>query len=552
MPSLDWIGRQAVENHHKEVPFHLLRCNSKLSAGDADSCNLLIEGDNLLALKALLPYYAGQVKCIYIDPPYNTGKENWIYNDNLNSPATREWLGKVVGKEADDLSRHDKWLCMIYPRLVLAKQFLSEDGVIFISIDDNELHYLRMIMDELFRAKNLIACFIWQTEGNFDNQAKVKVGHEYILAYAKNYERFPPPPIIDPNIPEGSKLFRSNIQNTIVKNGPKNPISELTLPVGFPANFKEGVIQKRDDIWPRYTKNLIIKNYALQNQVTATSGWSSKRICQSFVDSGFKPVLDSKGQTTTFVITKTGAIETVKKRPDDQSHVISVVREVGTTQQMSVTLAEMSIRFDYPKPTGLIQYLVSMIVDKNCVVMDFFAGSGTTAHAVLALNKRDNGNRRFILVEIESSIAEPITAKRLKRVINGYGKAEGLGGGFRYCALGPTLFDADGRIRGEVTFDELAQHVFFVETGEPLPKRASGKTPLLGVARGTAVYLLYNGILSDKSPEGGNALTRQVLEILPPHDGPKVVYGTSCRLGEERLWRGSITFKQIPYAIKVD
>jgi adenine specific DNA methylase Mod len=161
MPSLDWIGKKAVVNHHKQVPFHLLRQNMELSAGDPDSKNLLVQGDNLVALKALLPYYAGQVKCIYIDPPYNTGNESWVYNDNVNSPEMREWLGKAVGKEAEDLSRHDKWLCMMYPRLVLLKEFLREDGVIFISIDDNELANLTVLLNEIFGVGNLLATLVW-------------------------------------------------------------------------------------------------------------------------------------------------------------------------------------------------------------------------------------------------------------------------------------------------------------------------------------------------------------------------------------------------------
>ena len=162
MPSLNWIGKEAVVNHHRQVPYHLLRCDNSLSCGDADSGNLLVEGDNLLALKALLPYYAGQVKCIYIDPPYNTGNENWVYNDNVNSPEIRKWLGKVVGAEAEDLSHHDKWLCMMYPRLALFKDFLREDGAIFISIDDNEVHNMRLLMDEIFGARNFVATIIWQ------------------------------------------------------------------------------------------------------------------------------------------------------------------------------------------------------------------------------------------------------------------------------------------------------------------------------------------------------------------------------------------------------
>lgn len=560
MPTLDWIGKKAVEAHHKKVPFHLLRQNDALSAGEAESGNLLVQGDNLLALKALLPYYAGQVKCIYIDPPYNTGNENWVYNDNVNSAEIREWLGKVVGKDAEDLSRHDKWLCMMYPRLILAKDFLSEHGVIFVSIDDTELPRLRVLMDELFLPKNLIACFVWQTEGNFDNQAKVKIAHEYVLAYAKNYHLFPPPPVIDPNTPERSKLFRDHIQNTIVKNGPKNPKSNLTLPSGFPANFQEGVIPKRDKAWPHYSEDVVVKDYALVKEAVAWSGWSSKSICQSFIDSGFQPVPDSKGQQTTFFITETGAIESKKARTDSNSHVISVVKEVGTTQQMSAFLKGIGINFDYPKPVGLIKYLLSMIRGENFTVMDFFAGSGTTGHAVLALNKEDGGNRRFVLVEMDENICRNITAQRLSRVVNGYtaekqgGKQEeipALGGGFRFCELGETLFNVDGTIRDAVTFDDLARHVFFVTTGEPLPENAKARTPLIGTSKGVGVYLLYNGILRDKSPQGGNALTNAVLSALPPHDGAKIMYGTSCRVSAERLRREGVTFRQIPYELRV-
>jgi adenine-specific DNA-methyltransferase len=551
MPSLNWIGREAVYRHHTTVPFRLLHAEPQLSAGKPESGNLLVEGDNLLALKALLPYYAGQVKCIYLDPPYNTGKEKWTYNDNLNSPTTREWLGKAVGREAEDLSRHDKWLCMIYPRLALAKEFLSEDGIIFVSIDDNELPALRMTMDELFLAKNLLACFVWQTEGNYDNQAKVKVGHEYILAYARDYERLPPPPVIDPNIPEGSKLFKEDIRNTIVKNGPKNPVSDIVLPAGFPASFEEGTIPGRSDQWPQYAEDLIVKDSRLQNQVAARSGWSSKKICESFVKCGFKPVLDSKGQTTIFELTRTGAIEAVKVRPENQSHVVSVLRDVGTTQQMSVMLAQMGITFDYPKPVGLVQYLISMIADKNCTVLDSFAGSGTTGHAVLQLNKEDGGSRHFVLVEMEPHIAAPITATRLRHVIEGYSDTEGLGGGFQYCTLGVTLFDAEGRIRPEVSFAELARFIYFIQTGTALPKeRADG--PLLGINNNTAIYLLYNGILKDKRANGGNALTRRVLTTLPPHNGPRVIYGTRCLLGEERLRREAITFMHIPTDLRVE
>lgn len=553
MPTLDWIGKKAVVNHHREVPFHLLKCNDELSVGDPGSGNLLVQGDNLVALKALLPYYAGQVKCIYIDPPYNTGKEGWIYNDNVNSPEMREWLGRVVGSETDDLSRHDKWLCMMYPRLALAKQFLAPDGAIFISIDDTELPSLRMLMDELFphpQQKNRLACFVWQTEGNFDNQAKIKNCHEYILAYSRCFEQFPPPPVIDQSISPGSKLFRDEIRNTIVKNGPKNPPSFITLPKGFPASFENGIIPARKSKWPHYEIDLIVENYMLQVETRAYSGWSSKDICEEFIAKQ-EAVKDSKGQTTTFELSKTGAIECVKRRDNSQSHVVTVLRNVGSTQQASQQLAAIKIAFDYPKPLALINYLLSMIKDKSAIVLDFFAGSGTTGHAVLAQNAAVGGNRRFILVEMDNNICRNITAQRLSRVISGYGDVAALGGGFRFCELSEPLFDERGNIRTTVSFADLARHVYFSETGEPLPHDAKTDSPLLGIHNNTAIYLLYNGILKDKTIKGGNVLTTALLSLLPEHEGPKIIYGTACRIDAERLRREGITFKQLPYKLKL-
>jgi len=560
MPTLNWIGKEAVANYHKRVPFHLLRCDESLSVGDAGSGNLLIEGDNLVALKALLPYYGGQVKCIYIDPPYNTGNEKWAYNDAVNSPEMRDWLGKAVGGEADDLSRHDKWLCMMYPRLELLRQFLRDDGVIFVSIDDTELPRLRVLMDDLFLPRNLVACLVWQTEGNFDNQAKIKICHEYVLVYAKDARRFPAPPVIDPGIDKNSKLFRDTIRNTIVKNGPKNPVSDIVLPAGFPADFESGVIPHRNNAWPHYGDDVVIENSALSCSAIASSGWSSKAICEEFIAGGCQPVADSKGQKTRFVITRTGAIECIKERREDQSHVVSVVRGVGTVQQMGAMFAQMGIEFDYPKPLGLIQYLISMVAGKDFVVMDSFAGSATTGHAVLAANKADGGSRRFVLIEMDKSICQGVAAKRLTYAVNGYSfrktnevqEVAGLGGGFRHCVLGPTLFDEAGRIRAEVTFADLAAHVYFAETGEPIRKRTGAPSTLLGVHSGTAVYLLYNGVLGDKTANGGNVVTRANLQKLPPHDGPRVVYGTGCRIGADRLKDQGITFRQIPYELRVD
>jgi len=214
--TLPWIGKKAVLNHHREVPYHLLRCNEKFSVGSPDSGNLLMEGDNLVALKALLPYYAGQVKCIYIDPPYNTGNENWVYNDAVNSPEMRTWLGKLVGGEAEDLSRHDKWLCMMYPRLALLKQFLREDGAIFVSIDDNEVQNLRSIMDEFFGPRNFIATIIWQKIFSTKNTARhLSESHDYIVLYAKNGD------IWRPNLIKRSEANDRRYKNP--DNDPRGP-----------------------------------------------------------------------------------------------------------------------------------------------------------------------------------------------------------------------------------------------------------------------------------------------------------------------------------------
>lgn len=213
MPVLDWIGKQAVVKHHRDVPYRLLEPVPELSCGDADSGNLIVQGDNLLALKALLPRYAGQVKCIYIDPPYNTGNEGWAYNDNVNSPEIRKWLGEVVGKEGETLDRHDRWLCMMYRRLVLLKQFLREDGAIFVSIDDNEVASLRKVMDEVFGANNFVATVLWQKVYSPKNSARhFSEDHDYIVVYAQRAD------IWNPNL-----LPRSDEANARYKNPDSDP-----------------------------------------------------------------------------------------------------------------------------------------------------------------------------------------------------------------------------------------------------------------------------------------------------------------------------------------
>jgi len=569
MPELTWVGKKAVENHHREVPYRLLKCDATLSVGDPETGNLLVEGDNLQALKALLPYYRGQVKCIYIDPPYNTGvderdeegrRTGWRFNDNVNSAEIREWLGRVVGAEAEDLSRHEKWLCMIYPRLALLKSLLREDGVLFASIDDIELATLRLVLDELFGVANRVGTIIWKNATD-NNPTNIAAEHEYVLCYARNKQRLP------------SEWKATNLA-----------VKTKLLEIGddFVARFKDSLERQReyskwfrrnkDFLWPfdRYkfideggifTGSQSVHNpgkegyrYDILHPVTGKPcavPMMGYRFPEETADR-----LRSEGRIL-FGGDDTKIIELklyVKEYRTKLSSVFELDGRIGTNELKAI-FPEDKRPFDFPKPTELIEELISFTTSGDDLVLDSFGGSGTTGHAVLKLNKEDGGRRRFILVEMHPKIASAITAVRLKRVARGYknakGKAvEGLGGGFRYCRLGEALFDAEGQINGSVAFADLARHVFFVTTGQPLPKGASGSSPLIGTYGETAIYLLYNGILGDKRPDGGNVLTGKVLADLPGHAGRRVIFGEATTLSSSRLRRQNVEFRQIPYDVR--
>lgn len=543
MPTLNWIGKDAVVNHHRQVPYHLLRCDEKLSVGDPGSGNLLVQGDNLLALKALLPYYAGQVKCIYIDPPYNTGNENWVYNDNVNSPEIRKWLGHVVGGEAEDLSRHDKWLCMMYPRLSLLREFLREDGAIFISIDDIEVSSLRLLCDEVFGKNNFVAHVLWQKKyASSNDHTSIAPMHDFILVYRKSdlWHRglLPRTAAKDRQYRFEDEIGIFRISDyTCNKNAEERP--NLFYAITNPKTGKE--------VWPSKTRVWAYsKEKHEENERNGLVWWGKDGTSEIPSFKRYRSKLKRGG----------GIVPNTWWPHDFAGHTDEAKKEynalVGRLQ---------GIDFQTPKPSMLIERILQISTDKDSLVLDSFAGSGTTGHAVLAANKADGGSRRFILVEMEPDICEHVTAQRLTRVIHGYEaingnggkKVEGLGGGFRFCKLSHPIFDENGQIHPEVRFADLAAHVFFTETGEPIPKRPNGKrpSPLIGVCNGTAYYLLFNGVLGDKRPDGGNVLTGRILDELPDHDGPKVVYGEGCRLSPSRLKRMNITFKQVPYEIKV-
>lgn len=430
MPVLQFKGKTAVESYHHTVPHHILEFDGKLSVlgkgekPNMDS-NLIIEGDNLLALKALLPTHAGQIKCIYIDPPYNTGDEGWIFRDNLTQPQFKEWIGKEVGREGEDATRHDKWCCMMYPRLHLLKELLSNDGAIFISIDDNEVYHLRMIMNEIFGEENFIAQFTWNTEGHTDNQFHVKVNHEYVILYAKNSSKVSLGHVVDPSTRKESNLWKGFAENSITKNGPGNPPSEIKLPVGFPcttdvidlepstapAQFfaqveSQGFItremtKKFSITYPIRKDRMICKEAKLFKECRVYSGWANVNKLKAFIQNQCQPVQDDDGFLT-FYLSERGVIY-YKKQREKARNILSVLRNMGTTEQMRSELERMGIVSQYPKPKELIKYLIKIGLDDGGIVLDSFAGSGTTGHSVLELNKEDGGNRRFILVFCEIS-----------------------------------------------------------------------------------------------------------------------------------------------------
>lgn len=569
MPVLNWVGKDAVVRHDAEVPFRLLQDVPELGCGDADSGNLIVEGDNLLALKALLPHYGGQVKCIYIDPPYNTGQDDrddsgkrsgWVYNDNVDSPQMRDWLGKVVGDEAEDLTRHDKWLCMMYPRLKLLRQFLRDDGVIFASIDDIELASLRMLFDEIFGIANRVGTIIWKNVTD-NNPTQIAVEHEYVLCYARDKSRLPKE-WKSVNLDVKTRLLE--IGEQFVRDYPDQEKRQTAYTQWFRKN--------KDQLWPFdrykyiddggvYTGSQSVHNPGKEGYRYDVIHPETGMPCQQpmmgyrFPEDTMRRLLD-EGRIL-FGADETKLVELKVYAKDYRSKLSSLFELDGRigTNEIKAIFPESKRPFDFPKPVELVEELLSFTTGGDDIVLDSFAGSGTTGQAVLSLNRADGQRRRFVLTEMKPSIAREITSERIRRVSRGYtrGKGEhveGLGSGFHYAKLWHELFTPAGHINPEVSFAELARFVWFMETGTPLPSKKPA-SPLLGVHAGRAIYLLYNGILKDKSVGGGNVLTSPLLAELPPHDGPRTIYGTRCPIAPARLRALRIDFKQLPYQIKV-
>ena len=578
MPTLEWIGKSKVVNHHQEVPFRVLERQYSFDemgkhTEDNGSDNMIIHGDNLEALKALLPQYEGRVKCIYIDPPYNTGNEKWCYNDNVNDPHIQQWLGEVVGKEGEDLTRHDKWLCMMYPRLMLLQKLLADDGAIFISIDDNELYNLKSICDEIFGASSFVSNISWQRTYSTRNDSKGIVNEvEHILVYSKQ-------PGWNPN-----KLPRTAEMDAIYKNpdndsrpwASDNPyapgaathqgmVYAIQHPFNgrllYPSNgrcwtFGQEQMLEYMNAWANYE----LRDLHDEKERAAICGISEVDVRKEVKAIMLSDSLDiaskraqsvlERGSWPRFYFTKGGKggirrktyLENVGgKLPTN----FWPYTEVGHTDEAAKQIKAIfggEATFDTPKPSRLIEFVLKIASSEDALILDSFAGSGTTAHAVLNMNKADGGHRKFILVEM-GDYADTTTAERVKRVINGYGKdknaVDGTGGNFSYYELGERLLLPDGNLNESIGTDKIRDYIWYTETKKPAVSQQNGNPYFLGENNHTAYYFYYE-------PDQMCVLDYAFLSTIPEKAENHLIYADRCALSENDLLRFGITFKKIP------
>mgnify|MGYP004533863983 CR=1 FL=1 len=577
MPTLEWIGKEKVVNHHLEVPYRVLERKYSFdengqTEADNGSENMIIHGDNLEALKSLLPQYEGRVKCIYIDPPYNTGNEGWVYNDNVNDPHIKAWLNKTVGKEGEDLSRHDKWLCMMYPRLKLLQKLLSEDGAIFISIDDTEYANLKLICDEIFGSNCFVSNISWQRTYSTRNDSKGIVNEvEHIVVYSKQ-------PDWNPN-----KLPRTAEMDAKYKN----PDNDRTLWRTDNA-FAPGAATHQGMVYaiqhPFTGKMLYPANgrcwtFGQDQMLEIMRGWCSYElrdlndsheravVCgvpESDVRQGVQAIVLSeplevskqkaqavcdRGQWPRFFFTKGGKggiarktyLENVGGKLPTNFWPFSETGHTDEAKKEMLAIFDGKATFDTPKPHRLIEFVLKIAGNENALILDSFAGSGTTAHAVLNMNKADGGNRKFILVEM-GDYADSITAERVKRVIHGYGEGknavEGTGGNFSFYELGEPLMIGDV-LNENIGIDKIREYVYFTDTKTPLPESCPEEPYLMGVHVNSAYYFYYE-------KQSVTTLNRQFLHTVKTKADAYVIYADLCTLSEAEMEKYRITFKKIP------
>lgn len=518
MPFLDWVNKAQAQRDTADVPYHLLEFQS--AHGDPAADNLLIQGDNLLALKALRPFYRGRVKCVFIDPPYNTQSAFTHYDDKLE---------------------HSQWLSLMWPRLVLLRELLAEDGSIWVSIDDREAHYLKVMMDEVFQRTNFINSVVWIKTSSVHNNAEFFSSmNDTLHVFAKNlaackFNRIP-------------RSERNASDYTNPDNDPRGAWSSSPLHVSLTSGQRGAQFArtgKSSGLFP------IINPHGEEIYPPKGRAWaySPESIASFQTDNRIWWGSDGRNQPRLkrfLSELKDGVVATTVWGHEEVGHNQEAKKETA-----ALLLDESSDLFSTPKPERLIQRILHIATNPGDLVLDSFLGSGTTAAVAHKMG------RRYIGIEMQEH-ARTHCLPRLEKVITGeqggISKAVNWqgGGGFRFHTVGDPVFDADGSIHPAVRFAALAGYLWHFETGEPA--RQTFDSPLMGVHQGTAYYLLYNGILGDRRPAGGNVLTAKVLthlDALFPHDGPRVIYGETTWQGEARLREAGIVFKQIPYDIKV-
>ena len=562
MPSLHFKGKTLVENFHLAVPYHALEAAPRqgLSRKPSLDDNLIVHGDNLLALKALLPTYHGRVKCVYIDPPYNIGSEGWAYNDNVNSPMMREWLGKVV--DADDLTRHDKWCCMMLPRLKLLREMLRDDGAIFVSIDDNEVHRLRLLMDEVFGEGNFVGSFVW--EGTGKNDARfISVGHDYVLCYARRMESLR----LNNNrwrvFKEGADEVQRRAAAFVKQRDGDHGAASDDLKAWFASLDKKHKARAH-----RHYNWIDAKGVYFAGDVSWPGGGGPTY--EVLHPETGKPVTVPLGgwrfpkEETMLEAIAAGRIHfgedetrvpNLKRYLEETDHQVltSVFYQDRRGAHQRLVRILPDARFEYPKDERVLQRLFEAVTSDDDIILDSFAGSGSTAHAVLALNEQDGGNRRFLLIECED-YAEAVTAQRVRRVIKGVPNAKdaslkvGFGGSFSYFKLGSALHRTSLLAGKKLpSWQKLANYVFFTATGEPFDEgKANQDRWLAGKGHQLDVYLLYSERVDELQDL---ALTKSLADKLARGKRQKEVFAPTKYVDADYLRHIGIAFQQLPFEI---
>lgn len=534
MPELVFKGKVHVANHHLVVPFHeLVAVKSKgLAKTPSLHDNLLLHGDNLLALKALLPTHAGKVKCVFIDPPYNTGNEGWAYNDKVNSPMMKEWLAKTIDRE--DATRHDKWCCMMLPRLKLLRELMSEDGAIFVAIDDNEVHHLRCLMDEVFGEENFVANVIWEKVYSPKGSAKYfSENHDHIICYAKSIADF-----------HRNLLPRTEEANARYNNPDKDPRGD----------WKPGDLSARN-FYGDGTYSIKCPGGRVIDGPPPGNFWrySEKRLAELDADNRIWWGQD-KNQVP--------AIKRFLTEVQDGlvPETIWTYKEVGHTQEAKKVLMDL-FPTDLPdfttlKTPRLIQRILQIATDKDSLILDSFAGSGTTGHAVLKQNAEDGGTRRFVMIECED-YADKITAERLRRCIKGVPSSKdeklraGYGGSFSFFKLGEAVaLQTILETKDLPAYETLAAYVFFTATGEEFdPAAIQRETGFIGRSKAYDVYLLYTPDIEGLKELALDLPTVRSLPAVKGKERKRLVYAPTRFMDDSLLHQKGIVFAQLPYEI---